>query len=113
MKIDVFKSNEQILEELGTRLRVARIRSGQTQAQLAKASGVSKTTVERAERGESVQLLNIVKLLRSLRLLGGLEVLVPPAEKTPLEYLEKIFVPQRVRPRKGVSQSSFVWGDEK
>ena len=112
MKIDLFKSDEQILQELGARLRKARIRSGQTQAQLAENSGVAKTTVERAEKGQSIQFLNIVKVLRALNMVGSLEVLLPSADKTPLEYLNENTTPKRVHLQKTVPSTHFTWGDE-
>ena len=112
MKIDLFKSDEQILRELGLRLRMARVRSGLTQAQLAENSGVAKTTVERAEKGESIQLLNVVKIFRSLNLLGSLEALLPSADRTPLEYLDEKTLPKRAHVQKAVPPSSFKWGDE-
>ena len=112
MQIDLFVSDVGILSELGARLKTARIRAGLTQAQLAEDSGVAKTTVERAENGGSVQLLNIVKILRTLNALGGLELLLPSTENTPMENLNASSRPKRVRvhiPKKTVS---FKWGDE-
>ena len=112
MKINLFESNEQILKELGDRIRMARIRSGQTQAQMAENSGVAKTTVERAEKGESIQLLNVIKMLRSLNYIGGLEMILPSAEKTPLELLDGKPTPRRVHSRTAKPVPHFKWGDE-
>ena len=58
-----------------------------TQAQLAAESGLSVTTVKRIEAGESTQTTTLIRVLRELGLLGGLEVLVPapgPSLKEPL-----------------------------
>ena len=112
MKISLFENDDQILKELGSRLKMARIRSGQTQAQMAENSGVAKTTVERAEKGESIQFLNIIKMLRSLNFLSGLETMLPSAEKTPLELLNGTAAPKRVHPRTAKPVSRFKWGDE-
>ena len=76
-----------ILKELGERMKAERIRQKMTQEQFAVNSGVGKSTVERAENGESVQLLNLVKLLRTLHQLSSLDVLLPSAEMTPMQYL--------------------------
>ncbi len=113
MTIDLFKSDNQILWELGIRLKKTRIRSGQTQAQLAENSGVAKTTIERAEKGESIQFLNVVKIFRSLNMLGAFGVLLPSTDKTPLEYLKGESLPKRVHVKKTKPIVSFKWGDEK
>lgn len=112
MEIGIFESNEQILREIGIRIRIARIRSGRTQTQLAIESGVAKTTVERTEKGKSIQILNIIKLLRSLNALSGLETLLPSAEITPMEQLERKRIPQRIRIHKKSNNNLFKWGDD-
>ena len=110
-----FKADSQILSELGSRLKIARIRAGLSQSELAKNSGVAKSTIERAEKGESIQLTNFIKLLRALNLLSGLETLLPSTEKTPMEYLQSSEqeLPKRVHKQKQENKGGFVWGDEK
>ena len=62
-------SDAQILSGIANRLKNARIQKEYTQAELAEISGVSKGTVENLEKGESVQLSNLIKILRSLGLI--------------------------------------------
>ena len=86
MKLTEFHTDEQILQELGTRLKIERIRQKMTQETFAKNCGVAKSTVERFEKGESVQLVNLLKMLRTLHQLSGIELLLPASERSPMEY---------------------------
>lgn len=115
MKIDYVMDNSQILCEIGTRIKQARIRQQFTQAEFAKISGVSKGVLERAEKGESVHFLTIIKLLRHLELLGNLENLFPKSEATPIEILHQGTEKKHQRVRKtskSTSGSEWKWGDD-
>jgi len=57
------------LATLGHRLEQRRLARDLTQATLAREAGVSKSTIERLENGASVQLANLVRVLRALELL--------------------------------------------
>lgn len=62
---------------------------GITQADLAKEAGVSKRTVERIEAEASAQMSSVVRLLRVLDLLPGLDQLVPEPGPRPLDLLKR------------------------
>ena len=126
MKLTEFHTDEQILQELGTRLKIERIRQKMTQETFAKNCGVAKSTVERFEKGESVQLANLLKMLRTLHQLSGIELLLPVTERSPMEYLytKKNKEPERYRevqektPKYGNSSKAkdtenFIWGEDK
>lgn len=126
MKLTEFHTDEQILQELGTRLKTERIRQKMTQETFAKNCGVAKSTVERFEKGESVQLANLLKMLRTLHQLSGIELLLPVTEPSPMEYLyaKNPKEPERYReirektPEYGNSSSvknteNFIWGEDK
>ena len=126
MKLTEFHTDEQILQELGTRLKTERIRQKMTQETFAKNCGVAKSTVERFEKGESVQLANLLKMLRTLHQLSGIELLLPVTEPSPMEYLyaKNPKDPERYRevrektPEYGNSSSvknteNFIWGEDK
>ena len=126
MKLTEFHTDEQILQELGTRLKTERIRQKMTQETFAKNCGVAKSTVERFEKGESVQLANLLKMLRTLHQLSGIELLLPVSEPSPMEYLyaKNPKEPERYRevrektPEYGNSSSvknteNFIWGEDK
>lgn len=115
MKIDYIMDNLQIISEIGTRIKQARIRQNLTQTDFAKSAGVSKGTLERVEKGESVQLITIVKILRHLDLLGNLENLLPESEATPIEILHQGTDRKRQRVRKSgdsISKTEWAWGDD-
>jgi transcriptional regulator with XRE-family HTH domain len=78
-----------VLAELGRRLARHRIERNWTQAELAAEAGVGQATVQRAERGESVQMTSMIKLLRTLELLGGLDLAVPESIDLPIAQLER------------------------
>jgi transcriptional regulator with XRE-family HTH domain len=80
-------SDEAVLAELGARLARRRIDLQLTQAALADQAGVAKRTVERIESGASAQMSSVIRLLRVLELLPGLEQLVPTAGPGPMELL--------------------------
>ena len=126
MKLTEFHTDEQILQELGTRLKTERIRQKMTQETFFFFCGVAKSTVERFEKGESVQLANLLKMLRTLHQLSGIELLLPVTEPSPMEYLyaKNPKEPERYRevrektPEYGNSSSvknteNFIWGEDK
>ncbi len=112
MRIDIFLNDEQILTELSQRIKHARIKSELTQSELAKECGIAKSTIERAEKGESIQLLILIKILRSLNHLNGLENILPDTQTTPLEYLRQPAPKKRVRTKSNTQNKKFNWGDE-
>ena len=114
MEVDTFCSDEKILMEIGERLKAERIRSGYTQSTLAKESGVAKSTIERLEKGESVQFLNLIKILRALNRVNSLDLLLPSKQKTPMEYVNSPAEADRKRFRisEKHQEYTFKWGDE-
>ena len=74
MHLDELMTDAAVLDELGRRLARHRLERNWTQAELAAEAGIGQATVQRAERGESVQMTSMIKLLRTLGLLGGLDV---------------------------------------
>ena len=120
MKLDDLLTDESILAELGERLAQQRVVRGLTQADLARAAGVAKRTVERVEAGESIQLVTLVRICRVLELVSGLDQLVPEKTLSPMALLKEKSrnkTPQRVR---GATKASvklgkvtnWSWGDD-
>jgi transcriptional regulator with XRE-family HTH domain len=70
-----------MLFNIGQQIREARKKSGISQAELAKALGMSRTTIGQIENG-SVQEVGVRKLIRILEFLG-LELRVRPAGQPP------------------------------
>jgi transcriptional regulator with XRE-family HTH domain len=89
MHLNELMTDAAVLTELGRRLARHRIERNWTQAELAVEAGVGQATVQRAERGASVQMTSMIKLLRTLELLGGLELAVPESIELPIARLER------------------------
>ena len=113
MKFDNLLSDQAVLAELGLRIADARLARRMTQAQLADAAGVSTRTVERLEDGGSTQLANLVRCLRALGRLEGLERLFPETPVNPVELIGRGRRRQRTRAQKTApSPAPWTWGDE-
>ena len=118
MRLDELMTDTAVLAEIGGRLARHRLQRNWTQAQTAAEAGVGQATVQRMERGESVQMTSMVKLLRALDLLGGLDGAVPESIELPIAQLER--EERKVRRRaRGSSRPSgestdrpWTWGDE-
>ena len=85
MKINDTLSDAAVLEELGQRIARYRLNRNMTQGALATESGVSTPTVQRLENGQSTQASNLIRILRTLKLLENLDALVPEPAISPLQ----------------------------
>ncbi len=84
----VSPADHAILKEIGKRIAAARLGLSLTQADLAEQAGLSKRTIERIEAGASAQLSSLVRILRVLQLLPGLELLFPEPVLSPIDLLK-------------------------
>jgi putative transcriptional regulator len=89
MHFDEIMTDAAVLAELGHRLERHRLERNSTQAMLAAEAGVGQATVQRAERGQSVQMTSMIKLLRTLDLLGGLDLAIPESIDLPIAQLQR------------------------
>ena len=107
-------SDVAVLAELGRRLAGRRLELNLTQAALAREAGVSKRTLVRLEGGESTQLTNLIRVLRSLGLLDNLDAFVPPPTPSPLEQLRLQGRPRQRASRRTSAKPAqeWTWGDE-
>jgi len=107
-----------VLEALGERLRQTRLARNLSQAALAEEAGVGRETVVRIESGRSASLISLIRLLRALGLLEGLNELVPELGPSPIDQLRR---QRRRRQRAGSSRSRspedeahpWRWGNER
>jgi putative transcriptional regulator len=84
-----------IAEELGNRLKQARLRADLTQSEVASRSGLSRRTILNAEKGK-VQLENLVAILVSMGMVEQLNMFLPVQEISPIQ-LAKLKGQQRQR----------------
>lgn len=116
MQISTHTPDDAVLQELGARLRAARLSRNLSQAQLAEEAGIGRVTLQRLEEGKgSASLSSLIRVLRALDLSEGWNQLVPPPRPSPLAELE-----DRGRPRRRAGSSrkqsrrgeGWRWGDE-
>ncbi|HEX3692509.1 MAG TPA: helix-turn-helix domain-containing protein [Solirubrobacteraceae bacterium] len=102
MDFDRLMTERAVLAELGRRLARHRRERNWTQAEAAAQAGIGQATLQRIERGESVQMTSMVKLLRALDLLAAIDAAVPESIELPIARLERERrAPQRRRVRHG------------
>ncbi len=73
-----------IAEQLGERLKQARLNTDLTQAELASRTGLNRRTILNAEKG-NVQLKNLVAILASLGMVEQINMFLPVQEISPLQ----------------------------
>jgi transcriptional regulator with XRE-family HTH domain len=118
MNLEELMTDDAVLAELGGRLARHRLERNWTQAEMAAEAGLGQATVQRAERGDSIQMTSMVKLLRTLGLLGALDAAVPESIVLPIAQLER----EQRHPRRRASgrgraadaprETPWTWGDE-
>ena len=89
MHLDEATTDAAVLAELGKRLERHRLERNWTQAEMAGEAGIGQATVQRAERGQSVQMTSMIKLLRTLGLLAGLDLAIPESIALPIAQLDR------------------------
>jgi len=87
MQIGPSLNDAAVLDELGRRLKRTLLQRNLTQHRLAEEAGVSLATVRNLEDGKPSQLVTLIRTLRVLGLLGGLERAVPDPPPSPIEEL--------------------------
>jgi len=82
------KTNDEILRELGARLRTYRLQMNLSQDEHAKRAGLTRTTVRDAERGKDFQISTLIKLLRALGRMDDLDVFLPAPSVSPIQLMK-------------------------
>lgn len=115
MNISKLMTDDAILAEIGNRIARYRIDQQVTQAGLAEQAGVSKRTVERVEAGASVQFSTVIRILRALDLLQGMDRMISEPPIRPMDLLKhKGKVRQRASSSHRLDKISkkWSWSDE-
>lgn len=95
-------SSSAIAEELGNRLKQARLNANLTQSDLALSAGLSRKVLMNAEKGKA-QLENVIAILLSLNMADQLDLFIPKQGISPLQ-LAKLKGKERQRASKSVHQ---------
>ena len=118
MRFDELLTDDAVLAEIGRRIARHRLERNLTQAELAARAGIGTATLQRAESGQSVQLTSMVRVLRAIGLLGGLEAAIPESLELPIAALERRSERPRKRARAARVQAfrredePWTWGDD-
>tara|TARA_R110002049_G_scaffold146029_1_gene308396 strand:+ start:96 stop:425 length:330 start_codon:yes stop_codon:yes gene_type:complete len=104
------KSPAALTEELGERLRQARLNGDLTQAEVAERAGVSRKIVLNAEKGKA-QLESFVAIMLALNLTEQLDLFLPKPQVSPVQLI-KLQGKKRQRAsglRKGSDEEVSQW----
>ena len=94
-----FKSNTEVIQDIGKRIQEHRLQLNYSQLELAQKCGLSLSLIQRIEKGESVNLINFIQVIRALHLIEGIEMLVPKKQISPI-MLKKMKGKERLRASK-------------
>jgi transcriptional regulator with XRE-family HTH domain len=81
-------SDKALSETIGSFVRHHRLNQNKTQSDVAKAAGISRSTLSLLERGEKVSLSSLMQVLRILDLLHIMDVFKVNDEISPIEYVK-------------------------
>jgi transcriptional regulator with XRE-family HTH domain len=85
MRITAAATTEEILTEIGERLRQYRLQQNRTAQNVADATGLKLLTIQRAERGSNPTLDTVIRILRALNRLDALDAFLPAPLASPLD----------------------------
>ncbi|MBR2360712.1 MAG: helix-turn-helix domain-containing protein [Bacteroidaceae bacterium] len=101
-------SDPAIIRLLGERLKALRIRKEMTQAELAYQAGATSLTVANLEKGKSVTVANLIRIMRALDMLENLEEAFPAQRISPI-LLKKLQGRQVKRVRKSSKEEDLPY----
>ena len=99
-----------IAEELGKRLKQARLNANLSQVELSFQTGLNRRTILNAEKGK-VQLKNLIAILAALDMVDQLNMFLPVQEISPLQ-LAKLKGKLRRRASKSLKKKSIIEEDK-
>lgn len=77
-------SDERILKQIGAFVKYYRMEQNKTQAIFAKEAGISRSTLSLLERGETVTVATLIRVLRVLGQLRIIDGFIIPSQRSPL-----------------------------
>ena len=96
-----FKTPEELQFELGRRLQRLRLSRNVDQRTVAEKAGIARAALQNLEAGRGSSLKTLVRTLKALNYLEGIEILAPEPTVNPLALLKTKRLPERARrPRK-------------
>jgi transcriptional regulator with XRE-family HTH domain len=96
-----FKTPEELQSELGRRLQRLRLSRNVDQRTVAEKAGIARAALQNLEAGRGSSVKTLVRTLKALNYLEGIEILAPEPTVNPLALLKTKRLPERARrPRK-------------
>src|ERR1700752_2810292 len=92
-----FKSPQELQIELGRRIRQLRLSRNIDQRAAAEKAGVTGAALQNLEAGRASSLQTLLRTLKALNYLEGIEMLAPQPTVNPLALLKTKTAPQRAR----------------
>ena len=114
MKISFYSSNNEVLTEIGKRIKAQRIAMNMTQKEIAEKTNLTQKTISNLENGKDVSFSTVIDVLRCLGQLHGLDMAVPEQIIRP----SQVITGKKARERASKSHVSknenknWKWGDE-
>lgn len=115
MKITFYSSTDEVLSEIGSRIKAARIAMPATQKEMAELTNLSQRTISNLETGKDVSFSTVIEVLRALGQLQSLELMIPEQGLRPSQIVELGKPRERASSRakgKPEQQTGWKWGDE-
>src|ERR1700733_6938644 len=92
-----FKSTLELQVELGRRLQRLRLSRNLDQRTVADKAGITRAALQNLEAGRGSSVRTLLRTLKALNYLEGIEILAPEPTVDPLALLRSSKLPQRVR----------------
>ena len=102
-----------ITEQLGKKLEQIRLSQNISQADLAEAAGVSRSTMTRIADGKGISLDSFIRVMQALGLANHLAALLPDPSVRPVERAKQAGKQRRRASRKSKVAEPWTWGDDK
>lgn len=96
-----FKSPQELQAELGRRIRELRLSRNIDQRTAATKAGVARAALQNLEAGRGSTVQTLLRTLKALNYVEGIETLAPQATVNPVALLKTKTPPQRARHRRG------------
>jgi transcriptional regulator with XRE-family HTH domain len=93
----LFNTPEELQTVLGKRLRRLRLNRNLDQRTTAEKAGISEKALRNLEAGRGSTVETLLRVLKALEYLQGIEMLAPEISVNPLDLLRQAKAPQRAR----------------
>ena len=92
-----FKTAEELQSELGRRLQQLRLSRNLDQRTAADKAGITRSALQNLEAGRGSSVKTLIRMLKALNYLEGIEILAPEPTVNPLALLKTNRLPARAR----------------